>query len=63
MRELLETLYSARVVAWAEPTDDGERYEVVVAGRRIVADTPHLLLRAVVADAVRSTRPPLRLAA
>lgn len=63
MRELLESLYGAEILAWGEPTDDGERYEAIVAGRLVVADSAHLLLRAVATVDVRSRRPPLRLAA
>ena len=63
LRDLLETHYAARVITWAEASDDGDRYEAVVNGRTIVADSPHLLLRAVIAAQVPSPTPRLRLAA
>lgn len=63
--ELLINLYHARIVTWAEPTDDGDIYEATVAGRLLRADSPHLLLRAVAAlqATPSATRPALRLAA
>lgn len=65
MRALLTDLYHATILSWGEPADDGDLYVATVSGRLFVADSPHLLLRAVVADAVG--RPPashpLRLAA
>lgn len=67
LAELLTTLYGARIVTWAQPTDDGEGevYEAVIGGRLVRADSGHLLLRAVAAlrATPSATRPALRLAA
>lgn len=46
MREFIETHYGATVLRWAEPTEDGELYEVVYRGRMIRADSGALVLSA-----------------
>ena len=66
MRDLYDLLtnhYGAQIRAWAEPSDDGERYEASINGRVVLAESPHLLLRAVIAAQVPSAVPRLRLAA
>lgn len=47
MREFIETQYGVSVLRWAEPTEDGELYEVVHEGRVVRADSLALLLSAV----------------
>jgi len=47
MREFIEDQYGVEVIRWAEPTEDGELYEVIHRGRVIRADTLALVLSAV----------------
>lgn len=58
MREFIEDQYGVEVIRWAEPTEDGELYEVIHDGRVIRADTLALVLAAV----QERSRQPLRLA-
>lgn len=48
MREFLESQFGARIVQWAEPTDDfgGQTFSAVCAGRLIVAESLALLVSA-----------------
>ncbi len=59
MLDFITRQYAAEVLRWAEPTEDGELYEVLAFGRVIRADSLALLLSAL----QDFTRQPLRLAA
>ncbi len=48
----LERLYSCRILAWAEPTDDGVQFIASQRGRLIVADSLGNLLLALSSAAV-----------
>ena len=47
MEEIIERLFHARVIRWAEPDDDGLVWEVVTPkGVLLRADSLHLLIEA-----------------
>lgn len=47
MQEFLTDTFGVEVIRWAEPTEDGELYEVIHRGRVIRADSLALVLAAV----------------